>query len=137
MNVDMRVERAIELRGQKYNCAQTVIGAYADAIAVPFEQLMKMSEGLGGGIAGTGDTCGVISAAALVLGLLKGTGEPDLAHKEQLNATIKALIEEFKEEHGTIACFELRGIINPEVRKKSSTCNELIFNMVRMIDKYL
>ncbi len=137
MNVDSRVEKAIEIRGLKYNCAQTVIGAYADAIDVPFEQLMKMSEGLGGGIAGTGDTCGVITGAALVLGLIEGTSEPDLDHKAELSAKIKDLIDEFKEEHGTISCFELKGIVNPEVRKKSSTCNELIFAMVRMIDRYL
>ena len=137
MNVDLRVEKAIELREQKYNCAQCVIGAYTDAVGVPFEALMKMSEGLGGGVAGTGDMCGVITGAVLVLGLLEGTSEPDLEHKAALNEKIKELIDEFKQEHGTIACFELKGIVNPEVRKKEATCNELIFKMVRLIDKYL
>lgn len=137
MNVYLRIEKAIELREQKYNCAQTVVGAYSDAIEVPFGELMKMTEGLGGGVAGTGDICGALSGAALVLGFLKGTSVADVAHKEALNEQIKALINEFKEEHGTVDCFELKGVVNPEVRKKEATCNELIFNVIRLIDKHL
>lgn len=137
MNVDQRVEKAMAIRANKYNCAQTVIGAYEDMVDVPFDDLMKLAESLGGGIAGTGGACGVLTGATIVMGLIKGVSEANPDHKFALNKEVQGLIKEFNDAHGTINCFELKGEVNPQIRLKDSTCNELIFETVRLIDKYL
>ena len=45
-----RIQRAVELFRQGYNCSQSVCAAFADEYGYTFEQALRMSAAFGGGI---------------------------------------------------------------------------------------
>ncbi len=96
-----RVVRAAELHAHGYNCAQAVFGVFAEDFGIPFEQALKLSCGLGGGIGGNRDVCGTVSSAALVLGLKYG---PD---KAAVYPRVKEFTEAFTAKTGSLICREL------------------------------
>lgn len=49
-----------------YNCCQSIVCAYADKLGITEEQAFKLSEGFGGGMAGTGGVCGAVTAMTIV-----------------------------------------------------------------------
>lgn len=69
-----RCKKAVEYHRAGYNCAQSVLAAFTDLIGTPERQLMDLAGGFGGG-AGTGELCGAVSGAVMVLGLLT-PGDP-------------------------------------------------------------
>ena len=66
-----RCEQAHAYHKQGYNCAQSVIGAFADLTGMSVEQCMAFSGGFGGGVGGSHDElCGAISGGVMALSLL-------------------------------------------------------------------
>lgn len=61
-------QKALQLFCDGYNCAQAVIGAFAEEMDMQEEQVLALSSGLGGGIAGCKKTCGAELGAILVIG---------------------------------------------------------------------
>mgnify|MGYP002727768306 CR=1 FL=1 len=55
---DLRVERAVQLFKEGYNCSQSVVGAFADLYGFTQEQALLMSASFGGGIGRMRQTCG-------------------------------------------------------------------------------
>ena len=53
-----------------YNCAQSVVLAFADEIDVPEKILLAAVMPLGGGLGRLRETCGAVSGGAVALGLL-------------------------------------------------------------------
>ncbi|MBE7011922.1 MAG: C_GCAxxG_C_C family protein [Ruminococcaceae bacterium] len=103
-----RSEIAAELFVEGYNCAQAVVGAFADLTNIDFETLMKLSSSFGGGMGGMREGCGAVSGMAIVLGILEGYSAPDdYEGKKEHYANVKALADKFKEKHETIICREL------------------------------
>ena len=71
-NTKKRSEKAAELFVEGYNCAQAVVGAFADLTDIDFETLMKLSSSFGGGLGGLREGCGAVSGMAIILGILRG-----------------------------------------------------------------
>jgi C_GCAxxG_C_C family probable redox protein len=67
-----RSEQAGELFLSGYNCAQAVILTFADDLKFSKELAQKMAAGFGGGMGKQQETCGAVTGAIMVLGLLKG-----------------------------------------------------------------
>lgn len=89
------------------NCAQTVLrfallitGNDADHIAI--------AKQFGGGLAGTGETCGAVTGAALALGLLDHL-RGDSADPAASRAALQSLLSGFTEEFGGLRCRKLTG----------------------------
>ena len=53
-----RIERAVELFKNGYNCSQSVVAAFADMYGFTEEQALRMSASFGGGIGRMRETCG-------------------------------------------------------------------------------
>lgn len=101
-------EKARELFKEGYNCAQAVVGAYAEEIGLPKETLMKLASSFGGGMGGLRESCGAVTGMFMVLGLLKGyDGAKADEEKKAHYAKIRALHDGFVAEHDTIVCREL------------------------------
>ena len=63
------------------------------------------------------ETCGVVSAAALVLGIARGYDDPaDSEAKKRHYALVREFAERFRAENGSINCRELlsRAVLKPE-----------------------
>ncbi len=101
-------ERAVAFFEQGYGCAQATAAAFADDVGVELELLLRVTAGLGGGRGGLRETCGAVTAMAIVAGLSAAPFAPgDLAAKQALYACIRAMDEEFSRRHGTTVCAEL------------------------------
>ena len=94
------MDRAVELRSRTdihYNCAQTVLCAFADTLGMSEEEAFKLGSHFGGGMK-MGATCGVITSGLMILGMA-GKGE---------TAVAKKYVDGFRERHnGVLNCAEL------------------------------
>ena len=66
-----RVEKALENHGKGYNCCQAVACAYAELVGVDENLIFAAGEGFGAGMGGMQCTCGAVSGACMVAGLLR------------------------------------------------------------------
>jgi C_GCAxxG_C_C family probable redox protein len=111
-------EQAAEYMKSGYNCAQSIVKAFAREVGISNEEeAVRMAASLGGGIGRNGYVCGALTGAALVLGRKVGYIEPsDAAAREKTYAAVSRLLEAFRKEYGTVMCGELLGIDmkNPE-----------------------
>ncbi len=88
------------LRG--HNCAQAVALAFCEETGMKERPLTRVTIGLGGGLGRLRETCGAVSAGAVVLGLCF----PDKS-KSEIYALVQQLAKSFKEENGSYNCGEL------------------------------
>lgn len=91
------------------NCAQSMVAAFASELPAEAEGAIRAAAALGGGIARTGQMCGAVSGALLVIGLRHGSAEPDRDAEERVYARSQEFLRRFQERHGTMSCQELIG----------------------------
>lgn len=105
-----RSEQAKELFLSGYNCAQSVVLSFADDLKFSKELAQKMAVGFGGGMGKQQETCGAVTGAIMVLGLLKGE---EVNNNDELKASsyaaVKDLIRDFVAEYKTTQCRDLIG----------------------------
>lgn len=101
-------EKARELFLSGYNCAQAVLCAYEDMTGLNRETAIRISSSFGGGVARMREVCGAVSGAAMVLGLLRGSGDPtDHAAKTAYYHLVQEFAARFSDANGSIICREL------------------------------
>ena len=93
------------------NCAQAVLGAYAEECGLTHEQAMKMASSFGAGMGRLREVCGAVSGMFMVIGLLQGYSDiKSKSDKDRHYALIQKLAAEFKSKTGSIICRELLGL---------------------------
>lgn len=92
----------------KVNCAQALLSEFGPAFGVQKHMAMTLGRPLGGGMGTTGNVCGFVSAAVLILGLAH-TQTDEAAARQQTNAAVKALFDRLNAEQGIILCREVLG----------------------------
>lgn len=133
-----RVEKALELRKCGYNCSQSVFAAFADLYEMDEVTALKLSSSFGGGMGGTRNVCGAVSAMALVAGLETGVSDAnDKEGKKQNYDTVKMLLDEFEKENGSVVCKELLGMVETSVPLKKKPCDEYIRFCAQLIEEKL
>ena len=85
------------------NCAQAVLLAFSDELAIPEEQLKKLIIGFGGGFARQRYVCGAVSGMTAVLGSVLSDGKDKLA----IYQIVKEGMDMFAREVGSVICAEL------------------------------
>lgn len=105
-----RSENAEDLFLSGYNCAQSVVLSFADDLKFSKELAQKMAAGFGGGMGKQQETCGAVTGAIMVLGLLKGE---EVNNNDELKSAsygaVKDLTRDFVAEYKTTQCRELIG----------------------------
>jgi len=105
-----RSEQAKELFLSGYNCAQSVVLSFADDLKYSKELAQKMAAGFGGGMGKQQETCGAVTGAIMVLGLIKGEM---VNNNDELKAgaygAVKDLTRDFVSEYKTTNCKDLIG----------------------------
>ena len=140
-------EQAKALFQQGYNCAQAVVGAYAEELGLDFDMAMQLSSGFGGGIGRMREVCGTVSGMVMVAGLRCGKDTRDMVQKQELYQTVQKLAERFREENGSIICKELLGLEGkdkspvPSERTtayyKKRPCSELVAMAASILEEEL
>ena len=111
MTKEERIEKAVSLFKEGYNCSQSVVAAFADMYGFTTEQALKMSSAFGGGIGRMRETCGAACGLFMLAGLEKGATEgSDREGKAATYALVQELAAKFKEENGSLRCADLLGL---------------------------
>ena len=145
--------RAVELFFEGYNCAQSVLGAFAEdgemGLGIDFKSAVRLTSGLGGGLSRQRELCGAINGMCIAAGLLFGYDEAaDVEGKKQLYADIQRLCADFRTENGSIVCRELLGARKgqdtapaPDARTaeyyRSRPCAKMIYDAAHVLDREL
>lgn len=114
INVDERVQRAVENFMQGYGCCQSVVAAFADLYGFTDEQAKLVGAGFGGGVGRMRMMCGAVSGIVILTGMDCGQLEgDDREGKAHCYKVVQELLAQSKEENGSIICAELLGIKGP------------------------
>jgi C_GCAxxG_C_C family probable redox protein len=117
-----KYEIASDYMKKGYNCAQSILKAYANDVGMKEEDVIKMASVLGGGIGRNGHICGALSGAVLIIGMKFGTTDPiDFPAKEKAYNKASELLDRFAAENKSVLCKELipYDMKNPEELKKA------------------
>lgn len=108
--MSVRAEKAAKLFGSGFNCAQSVLLAFARELGMDEKAAARISCPFGAGMGRAARTCGAVSGALMAIGLRHGMEEPaDLAAKEKAYALAREFLARFQARHGAIACRDLLG----------------------------
>lgn len=142
-----KTERAISLFKEGFSCSQAVLAAYAEGLGLDGETALRMAQPFGGGIAKSGDWCGAVTGAFLVIGLKYGRVKAaDTAAKDKTYALVQEFVRRFGARHGATRCNDLLGcdISTPEGQKTieerklhETLCENLIRDAVEILDALL
>lgn len=133
-----RINKAIELHRNGFNCAQAVFVAYSDLYNIDESTALRLSTSFGGGIGGMKEVCGAVSGMAMIAGLETGTATPnDKEGKMHNYEIVKSLSEEFRQAHGSIICKQLRGLEPCQSVTSVKPCREFIRHCAQLIQDQL
>ena len=143
-----RREAAVSNFKQGYNCAQSLVLAFADILPVDREQLSKLASSFGGGMGRLREVCGAVSGMFMAAGLLYGYDGPETGQvKAEHYARIQELAAGFEKKHGSIVCRDLLGlnirhdVSVPEARTdeyyRKRPCAELVGDAAEILEEYI
>ena len=106
---------------EKLTCGEAILLTGLESLGLKTKLAPDIALGLGGGVGLQGKTCGVVTSAAMILGLAVGAVEKD--YKKKKMATFKAVgkfSKAFEKEYGCTVCRKLSGLdlTTVEGRKK-------------------
>ena len=115
-----KIQKAVELFKEGYNCSQSVVAAFAEDYGFTKEQALRMSASFGGGIGRMRETCGAACGLFMLAGLeTSAIIGSDKEGKAANYALVQKLAEEFKKRNGALKCAELLGL-KPSVPVEST-----------------
>lgn len=143
-----RIQKAVALFKEGYNCSQSVVGAFADLYGFDQATAMRFAASFGGGIGRMRMTCGAACGMFMLVGLEKSAA--DGADRETKSANYKDvqhLAQLFQEENGSLICAELLGLSkdatvtpNAEARTESyykkRPCSMMVETAARLFAEY-
>ena len=95
---------------EHFNCAQSVLSAYASELGLARDPALKIATGFGGGMGRLAATCGTVTGAFMVLGLKYGMVDgANQADKEKTYALVQEFARQFKARCGALECRDLLG----------------------------
>lgn len=102
-----RAAKAESYFTEGYNCAQSVVLAFADLLGTDEETLKAVAAPFGGGMGRLREVCGAVSGMFMVAGLALRADTLDRNDKNALYALEREMARLFAEQTGSIVCREL------------------------------
>ncbi len=127
MSEQNRSERAVTLKHNGYNCAQSVLCAFADESGLDEDTLKKLGAAFCAGMGAMNATCGALCAAEMLLGLIKYEGKPILKGAAAIHA-------EFTSRCGASICRDLKGI---DTGTMICSCDNCVRNAAAIVSETL
>ncbi len=105
------VEEAVIRHRSGFSCAQAILATYGPELGMDRETALKVAGGFGGGMGRMAGTCGAVTGAFMVIGLLYGmTKEDDQKQKEISYEVVRRFAEKFRQRNASLDCRELMGV---------------------------
>ncbi len=130
-----------------YNCSQSVLVSFKDMFDLPEKDLLKIACGFGAGMGRLQHSCGAVTGANMVIGLLFGRAEPDDSDAlEKTYSLVQTFNDEFIKIHATTNCSELLGCdLQTEVGReqfkedemKTKICLPCVENAVKILEQII
>ena len=106
-----RVEQAVFCFRSGLNCSQAILSTYGEQFGLAKEAALKLAAGFGGGMGRMAGTCGAVTGAFMVIGLVHSmTKKGDLQQKDLSYEYIRKFAETFRGRNRTLVCRELMGV---------------------------
>ncbi len=103
-------QAAAEMLLEGYNCAQSVLACCGQQFGLPKETAIKVAQAFGGGMGRTGNVCGAVTGALMVIGLKHAVKNgQDISTKQLAHRLAQEFLSRFKAHHGSLLCRELLG----------------------------
>jgi len=136
-----RKKDALGLFHEGYNCAQAILAAYGDMFGLERENAFKIGAPFGGGVANTGDTCGAVIGALMVIGLRYGSVKPaGWLKRAKLYRNSKSFMKRFTIVCGSHRCEDLKCYYrsnNPENVRMKTYCTHIVEKAVNILEDLL
>lgn len=90
------------------SCSEAILFTYAPRFGLTKSTALKAAAGLAGGVGLAGQTCGVVTASVIVLGLVNGPDTmADVQGRRQAMIQASCFVDEFERIHGSLLCSKL------------------------------
>ena len=140
--MSLKSDTAVSHVSGGFGCAASVLQVFCEDYDLDTETAARLSCGLGGGCA-SGEICGAVSGAVLVVGLKFGQETAgDNAAKANCRAHVIEFIEEFKKINNALTCRDLLDCdpTTEEGRavylaKRETVCFGVVKNAVEILEK--
>lgn len=133
--MESRVEQAAMRHRKGYNCAQAVACTYCDLVGIDEETMFKVTEGFGLGMGNMAGTCGAISGAIALAGMINSCG--DLEQPVTKASTYKLerpIMEEFAAMNKSVICRDIKGVDTGVVLR---SCPDCVRDAAALAEKHL
>ena len=109
------VEKAAQMASRYemkfFGCSQTTLAALMEVFGVFEPAVLRAATAFSGGVARRGNVCGALSGGLLMIGLLTGRDDLEMAAQYQRGMQFAdKLCKKFEEAYGTIVCIEIQKI---------------------------
>lgn len=111
--METRKQLAVEKKHCGLNCAQAVLCAYVDLAGIDEETAIRLAAPFGAGMGNMEGTCGAITGAGLVLGLVS---------QGPATKQMRQIMNKFQERNGATQCKLLKGVGTGKVLRECSDC---------------
>lgn len=88
-------------------------------------QVLGLASGFGGGVGGSGCTCGALSGAVMALGLFLGPVNPNGLGEKKFRELVGRFHDRFRDESGSACCRELIADFRKDRKGQASFCRGL------------
>ncbi len=139
-----RQELADEYFRQGFSCSQSVLAACAGRFGLDEQTALRVAAAFGGGLARSGETCGAVSGALMVIGLKYGPVTPgDKPARDETYRAGQRLMAAFAAERGSTTCRVLLGYdLSDAVQRQAAhdagatraVCPALVRAAVRLLE---
>lgn len=150
IDIEARASAGEQYFMQGYNCAQSVVAAFADLFPeADAEQLLKVAASFGGGMGRLRMTCGAVTGMFMLAGLENGSSTPGNQEARAQNyALVQELAAEFKQENDSLICAQLLGMRSGQIEPprpsertaeyyRSRPCPKLVACACRIFARHL
>lgn len=121
--MESRIEETIKRHNRGYNCAQAVACTYCDLVGLDEETMFRLTEGLGLGMGGMEGTCGALSGACILSGMVNSGGDLDKpTTKGSTYKLSRELVNRFQDRNHATRCRDLKGVDSGVVLRSCPDC---------------
>ena len=129
-----KIDDALACFSDDFNCSQSILSAYCEEFGMDKKTALKIACGLGIGMGRLQETCGAVTGAYMLFGLMYGKFmKGDEETKEKTYSMVREFAARFIERNGTTKCREILGvnILTEDKEKASELFRKICPKMVR------
>ena len=128
-----KLDLAMDFHAHGYNCAQAVALSFCEEMELDAAVVKRATEGFGAGMGGRAQTCGALSGAIFVAGMLNAS-PTDPASKTATYKVCGKMSADFVAHCGSGVCEVIKGLTGGEML---CSCNECIAYGVKLVEEYI